>query len=57
MAVSGTQKTRIGGQVAGVGIKQTFTAKAASSITETTLDYGRGLMRSMARGMSRGSGL
>jgi len=29
MALSGSQKTRIGGQVAGVGIKQTYTAKAA----------------------------
>ena len=54
MAVSGSQKTRIGGQVSGVGIKQSFTAKAAGSITETALDYGRGMFRAMTRGMGRG---
>ena len=54
MAVSGSQKTRIGGQLSGVGIKQSFTAKAAGTITETILDYGRGMFRAMTRGMARG---
>jgi len=54
MAVSGAQKTRIGGQISGVGKVQAFTPKAAGSITETILDFGRGMFRSMSRGMSRG---
>ena len=33
MAVSGSEKTRIGGQLSGVGAKQTFTAKADSGAT------------------------
>lgn len=33
MALSGSQLTRIGGQLSGVGIKQTFTAKAEAVIT------------------------
>ena len=31
MAVSGSEKTRIGGQLSGVGIKQTFAAKATGT--------------------------
>jgi len=53
MAVSGSQKTRIGGQVSGVGIKQTFTPKAVGGVTETVLNFGRGLMRAMSRGVKR----
>lgn len=53
MAVSGSQKTRIGGQVSGVGKAQSFAAKSPGSITETILDYGRGFMRAMSRGIKR----
>ena len=53
MAVSGGQKTRIGGYLAGVGKVQAFTAKAPGAITSTILDYGRGLMRGLTRGMKR----
>lgn len=53
MAVSGSQLTRIGASIAGTGKKLTILAKAASGITETILDYGRGLMRAMTRGMKR----
>jgi len=54
MAVSGSQKTRIGGHLSGVGIKQSFSPKSPGSITETILDYGRGMFRAMTRGMGRG---
>jgi len=53
MAVSGNQKTRIGASISAVGIKLTITAKAPGSITETVLDFGRGLMRGMFRGITR----
>ena len=33
MAVSGSQKTRIGGSISGVGIKLTITAKSPASVT------------------------
>ena len=33
MAVSGSQKTRIGGSVAGVGIKLSIIAKSPASVT------------------------
>ncbi len=52
MAVSGNQLTRIGTGPA-VGIKITILAKAASTITETVLDFGRGFMRAMYRGIAR----
>lgn len=35
MAVSGSQKTRIGGAISGTGIKQTFSPKSPSVVTET----------------------
>ena len=52
MAVSGSQLTRIGTGMA-IGIKITILAKAASGVTTTVLDFGRGLMRSMHRGLAR----
>ena len=53
MAVSNTQKTRIGtGQA--VGIKVDITAKAASGApTVNVLHFGRGHMRAMNRGIKR----
>jgi len=53
MAVSGSQKTRIGASIAGVGKKEAFTAKAAGGVTTTVLDFGRGLARAMQRGLFR----
>jgi hypothetical protein len=53
MAVSGSQKTRIGIGPA-VGIKITITAKAdGGGGGLTVLNFGRGLMRSMSRGTKR----
>tara|TARA_R110000772_G_C13310276_1_gene440139 strand:- start:655 stop:816 length:162 start_codon:yes stop_codon:yes gene_type:complete len=53
MAVSGSQKTRLGAYLSGVGKKLTITAKTPDGITETVLDFGRGLMRAMSRGIER----
>ena len=39
--------------LAGVGIKLTITAKAASGITNTVMIFGRGLMRAINRGLVR----
>ena len=53
MAVSGSQLTRIGASISGVAAKLTIIAKAPGSITETVLDFGRGLMRGLMRGITR----
>ena len=53
MAVSGSQKTRIGASISAVGIKLTIVAKAPGGITQTVLDFGRGLMRGLFRGIAR----
>ena len=53
MALSGTQKTRIGASLSGAGKKLTITAKAASGVTNTVMIFGRGLMRAINRGLVR----
>ena len=53
MAVSGSQKTRIGPTSPAVGIKVTISAKSESGVTATVLNFGRGLMRGMFRGFIR----
>jgi len=53
MALSGSQLTRIGASISGVAAKLTIVAKAAGSVTETVLDFGRGLMRGLMRGLIR----
>lgn len=53
MAVSGSQKTRIGASLSGVAKALSISAKAPSTVTETVLDFGRGLMRGLFRGFSR----
>jgi len=50
MAVSGNQLTRIGTGSA-VGIKISILAKSPSVVLETVLDFGRGFMRAMNRGL------
>ena len=55
MAVSGSQKTRIGASLAGVGKKLTVTPKAAGTGGGLNiLDYERGIARGMKRGIARG---
>jgi len=52
MAVSGSEKTRIGGQIHGVGKKQTFTAKAATTVTATSR-FNREFDRPFCRDLTR----
>lgn len=55
MATSGTQKTRIGASIAGVGKKLTITPKAAGAGGGLNqLDFERGIARGMKRGIARG---
>jgi hypothetical protein len=55
MAVSGSQKTRIGASLAGVGKKLTILPKDPSAGGGLNiLDYERGMKRGMVRGMARG---
>ena len=53
MAVSGSQLTRLGSSLSGVGIKLTILAKAESGVTNTVMIFGRGLMRAINRGLVR----
>ena len=55
MATSGTEKTRIGASLSGVGKKLTITPKAAGTGGGlTVLDYERGIACGMKRGIARG---
>lgn len=55
MAVSGTQKTRVGASLSGVGKKLTIAPKAASvGGGVNILDFERGRTRGMMRGTARG---
>ncbi len=55
MAVSGTQKTRLGASISGAGTTITILAKAASGApTLNLLNFTRGLGRGQFRGISRG---
>jgi hypothetical protein len=55
MATSGTQKTRIGASLAGVGKKLSITPKDAGvGGGLNILDYERGTARGMKRGVARG---
>lgn len=55
MAVSGSQKTRIGASLAGVGKKLSISPKSPSvGGGLTILDYERGTARGMKRGVARG---
>lgn len=55
MAVSGSQLTRIGAHMAGVGVKVTFTAKAAGvAIADVSSSLTRGLTRGLTIGLTRG---
>lgn len=56
MAVSGSEKTRIGASISGVGKRLTITPKAASGATKNMLDFERGFKRGKVRGMARGVG-
>lgn len=50
MSLSGNQLTRIGTGTA-LGIKITILPKGITIITTTVIDFGRGIMRAMTRGM------
>ena len=55
MAVSGSEKTRIGASVSGVGKKLSISPKSPSvGGGVDLLDFERGLKRGMMRGMARG---
>ncbi len=55
MAVSGSEKTRIGASLAGVGKKLSILPKSPSTGGGVSiLDYERGLKRGMFRGVARG---
>lgn len=55
MAVSGSQKTRIGASLAGVGKKLSILPKdPATGGGLNILDYERGMARGMKRGVARG---
>ena len=57
MAVSGSQKTRIGASLSGVGKKLSITPKTpAASGGANILDYERGFARGIVRGAARGMG-
>lgn len=55
MATSGTQKTRIGASLSGVGKKLSITPKdAGTGGGLNQLDFERGIARGMKRGIARG---
>lgn len=54
MAVSGSQKTRIGASLSGVGKKLAISPKAPSIGGVSILDFERGIKRGMMRGVARG---
>lgn len=55
MATSGSQKTRIGASLAGVGKKLSILPKdPATGGGLNILDYERGMARGMKRGVARG---
>jgi len=55
MAVSGSQKTRVGASLSGVGKKLTISPKSPSvGGGLNILDFERGLTRGMMRGTARG---
>lgn len=55
MAVSGSQKTRIGASLSGVGKKLAISPKSPSAGGGLNiLDFERGLTRGMMRGTARG---
>lgn len=55
MATSGSQKTRIGASLSGVGKKLSITPKdAGTGGGLNQLDFERGIARGMKRGIARG---
>ena len=56
MAVSGSEKTRVGASISGVGKKLSISPKSPSVGGVSILDFERGLKRAMMRGVARGMG-